>query len=117
MEQLYATYQYYDEQGRRLAVFCRFLSPTEAEIFTLTCSKEDVFVKAYARAVYERYLKGEDMGRNKPRIDLVTIYPEQGELQTLLRFCKKNYFFYVTSIETALIETEILVQASEVEPY
>lgn len=91
------TFNYYDKKGRRLATFCRFLNATEAEIFTLTCSKEDQFNKKYARKVYEAYLAGVDVKFefHKPTIELVIIKLEQGELQTLLEFCRENYYLWI----------------------
>lgn len=101
--EIYATYNYYDMRGRRLAVFCRFVSATEAEIYTLTCSLEDQFVKSYARKIYENYLT---TGKStlpdnpdkeaKPTIELVTVEPEKGEIQTLVKYCDANYGKRVT---------------------
>jgi hypothetical protein len=98
MEQYYCTFKYYDKKGRRLAVFCRFISPTEAELFTLTCSEEDQFQRKYARQVYEAYLKGEDpkFEFHKPLIEIIEIQPEQREVQTLIEYCESNYHFYAT---------------------
>ena len=69
----YSTFQYYDQKSRRLAVFCRFLNSIEAEIFTLTCSKEDQFNKKYAHKVYKDYIDGKDplFEKHKPIIELV----------------------------------------------
>lgn len=106
-----ATFTYYDQKGRRLAAFCRFINPTEAEIFTLTCSHEDQFNKKYARMVYGDYLAGRDplFEKHKPVIELITIQPEERELQTLLRFCHENYYFYLD----AEISVQILVNIND----
>lgn len=105
--QYYCNFQYYDKKGRRLAVFCRYISPTEAEIFTLTCSIQDQFNRKYARQVYESYLVGGDKNFDfhKPLIELVLIQPEDGEVQTLLAYCRKNYY----TLATAEITTDIPV--------
>lgn len=113
MENVAVTYNYYDDRGRRLAVFCRFVSPTEAEIFTLTCSRDDHFEKRIARAAYSQYIHtGKPLGC-KPAIELVPIIPEERELQTLLRFCRTHYYFYVNIEINSVLP--VLVNNTELE--
>lgn len=109
LPEYYSTFRYYDHKGRRLAVFCRYLNATEAEIFTLTCSKDDQFSRKYARTVYEAYLQGEDLKHefHKPSIELVTIQPERREIWTLLNFCRKRYYINVI----AELPMEVLIPA------
>lgn len=105
-----ATFRYYDRRGQRLGVFCRFINETEAEIYTLACSHDDQFNKNFARQVYIDYLK---TGRSfyvldglpdsnhaieveaHPTITTVTVVPEEREVQTLIRYCKDNYFYEI----------------------
>lgn len=106
----YNTYAYYDNKGRRLAVFCRYLDALTAEIFTITCSKDEPFKKAFARAEYDKYLKGEQL-TTKPTIKLVSIEKEQREISTLLAYCRSNYYVKV-GIPIEFVE-EYLVKYSD----
>lgn len=96
MENVATTYNFYDKKGRRLSAFCRFIAPTEAEIFILTCSLEDKFVKKTARAKYDEYITTGTVDKAKPLIVTVEIEPEQRELQTLIKYMRKNYFILRT---------------------
>lgn len=113
MEQYYCTFKYYDKSKRRLAVFCRYISSTEAELFTLTCSHEDEFNSTYARHVYEGYLRGEDPTWNfhKPLIELIEIEPERREIWTLLNYCRNKYYEYVEIIIEAM--AKVLVKGTD----
>ena len=111
MENVAATFQYYDKRGRRLACFCRFLSAEMAEIFVLTCSKDDQFNKKKARAAYDRFVATGDTTGYKPAITLVVIPPEQRELQTLIYYCKDNFYFKMEVIEVVMA----LVKESELD--
>lgn len=109
LPEYYSTNRYYDQKGRRLAVFCRYLNANEAEIFTLTCSKDDQFSKKYARKVYESYLQGVDLKNefHKPAIEIIGIEPERREIWTLLNFCRKNYYINVI----AEVPMDVLIPA------
>lgn len=96
MENVATTYNFYDKKGRRLSAFCRFVAPTEAEIFILTCSLEDKFVKKTARAKYDEFIETGIVDKAKPLILTVTIEPEQRELQTLIKYMRNNYFILRT---------------------
>lgn len=97
MSNFVGTYNFYDKQGRRLAVFCRFLDYKTAEIFTLTCSKDDQFSKEFARKTYYLYTTYDKIPIDvHPKIVTIDIEPEERELKTLLRYCKDNYFRCVT---------------------
>ncbi len=87
-----STYGFYDYKGRRIAAFCRFIAPTEAEIFLLTCSKEDLFNKKFARTKYKEYIYFGVTTECTPEIEIVTILPEERELKTLFRYLRKNFY-------------------------
>lgn len=108
MEQYFCTFKYYDKEYRRLAVFCRYINPLEAELFTLTCSEQDQFDKAYARRVYEAYLNGDDLKFefHKPVVELITIQPERREIWTLLNYCRERY--YAEQIITVPLQMPVL---------
>lgn len=94
----YATYRFYDRKGRRLAVFCRYLTATEGEITTFVCSKDDQFSKAFARRSYDVYVndlpleEGEEVA--KPHNTIINIPPEWGEIKSLINYCNANYYRY-----------------------
>lgn len=68
-EKYWATYKFYDEKGRRMAIFAS-MTETNKEgeagplhIITITCSKKDQFSKKWAKVAFEALqrplLKGE----------------------------------------------------------
>jgi len=90
----FCTFAYYDSKGRRLSVFCRYISPTEAEITTITCSRADPFNKKYAHAQYQLLIDGQPTSC-KPVVTTVAIQPEEREMKTLIRFCRQNYYMVI----------------------
>lgn len=88
-------YTFYDNKGRRLAAFCRFKEPTEAEIFILSCSKSDNFSKKFARNKYEEYLTSGKLESIKPIIFTKHVKPEQGSLNLLLEYLR-SYYYVIT---------------------
>ncbi len=105
MNNIATTYKYYDKKGRRLAVFCRYVSPTEAEIVTFTCSKEDKFVKKFAQKEYQAFINENYRElTTKPVTVSVQIKSEQRELQTLINYCNEHYYtFAVISVDVAVL--------------
>lgn len=94
------TYSYFDNKGRRLAVFCRYIDHSTAEILTIACSDKDQFRKKYAIQQYEKYLSYKNTDTLPeldchPKIEQVTIVPEERELKTLIRYCQANYFVLI----------------------
>lgn len=109
---MYSTFKYFDKKGRRLSVFCRYVSPLEAEMFTLTCSHSDPFKKKTAREYYESYINGNKKGN--PTIELVTIQPEEREIKCLLRYCRDKFYKkeleYVGELHGVEIYDEVLIK-------
>jgi len=89
-----ATYAFYDRKGRRLACFCRFITPTQAEIFIITCSLKDQFSRRFARDQYNKYLNNQPLECH-PEIKLVTIQAEDGEARTMFRYCQDNFLIKI----------------------
>ena len=56
------TFKFYDSKERRLAVFCRELSDTSVEFFTLTCSKSEQFSKKFAKQKYDEFITTDKYG-------------------------------------------------------
>jgi len=55
------TYKFYDSRKRRLSIFARIKKELEngkleIEVFSILCSKKEVFRKKKARAIYHHYL-------------------------------------------------------------
>lgn len=90
-------YKFYNEKGQRLAIFSRFINETQAEIFILPCSKNELFYKQYAKNVYALYLTGKDLVADlnikSHSVILVDIVPEDGTLKTLFRYAYNNLYF------------------------
>lgn len=103
------TYNFYDEDSRRLSAFCRFISETKAEIFILRCSTKDQFKKKFARLKYEEYLEKGKCSDVVPEIIVVDIVPEERELKTLLRYMRKNFYL----LRVVLISIESLISYDE----
>lgn len=92
-QQIYASYNWYDKKGRRLAVFCRYIDANTAEIFTLACSKVDQFSKKYSKQEYTDYLQFGATKNSKPTVYIVNISPvEIREIKFLQNYCKNNFY-------------------------
>ena len=104
MENIGVCFNYYDERGRRLALYCRYTDATTAEIFKLACSPTDQFSKAIAHDVYKTYCN--DVTEFKGTVTLAdgSVFhpeiivikdankPEQLSLQFLLNYADKNFY-------------------------
>lgn len=88
---MYSTYKYYDQKGRRLSVFCRFLDDDTAEIYTLTCSKKDQFSKNFAVKSYKSYINN-GVTKTRPLIKKIERKKNLKEISTLIDYCNDNYF-------------------------
>lgn len=85
----YSNLKKYNEKGQRLAIFAK-QNDDILNIFVLTCSKKDHFIKDTARRVYENYETGIGMEDYHPQIFSV---PHNGKPKyTFLKWCNDNYY-------------------------
>jgi len=89
----YVTYKFYDERGRRLAIFGRDLGDGSLEVITFTCSKKDIFSKSFAKALYFSWMSPNFNivgGSLSPKVETVKIHENKPKV-TFLDFCKSKY--------------------------
>lgn len=93
------TFKFYDKKGRRLSAFARYISPVDYELFILTCSLKDRFVKKYAHNIYKQYIACDSIeGLNiNPLILNIFLKPEERmsksliDVMTRLSYTKQNH--------------------------
>jgi len=86
-EEYYSNFKCYDNKKRRIAIFCRKITPSKLEIFKLTCSKEDQFKKSEAYRVYNLWLKEATNVYNQERVSfsMGMYFNNEGKMQTLIK--------------------------------
>lgn len=87
-------YRFYDKSGRRLALFCDFKDATTAQIYTLPCSKDELFKKSFAKEAYKKFLETGVLEKSATLTE-VEVKPEEGTLKTLFRYAYNNLYYPV----------------------
>lgn len=98
----YRTFQFYDEEGRRLSIFGvvtdmefvegdkEVLVPTLV-IHVFTCSKRDTFSRKRAIELFRDYQETPETELSHPELFIVPI-KDQKPKWTFLMWCKKNFY-------------------------
>lgn len=98
----YATYKFYDEKGRRLAIFGRLVSDGAIEkqeggvtftnlhlqIYVVTCSNKDRFNKRKANLIFN----GRSAGESEKGEFLVALEDAGKPKWTFIKWCEDNYY-------------------------
>lgn len=108
------TYRFFDEKGRRLSIFSRWMKKRSVLIITvITCSKKDQFSKQYARDLFEEWRN--PIGKPYPGevhpIQLSLPIENNKPKYTFLKWCKENYFKKEKVIFA--VESEMLMRGDE----
>lgn len=96
----FITYKFYDEQGRRLAIFGEYLPEYNfLEVSVFTCSKKDFFSKKKAKAAYDILCKSVtecNEANFHPMLDsfeVIGTTPQKAFLEYCNdKFCRKFHF-------------------------
>lgn len=93
----YVTYKFYDEKGRRLAIFGIHNTINDTlDILTFTCSKKDIFTKKTAKELFNDYHSSFNehnhkfSAMSKPILETVKVSNGKPKI-TFLDFCKFKY--------------------------
>lgn len=95
--EVYATFNFYDEQHRRLAIFGEDKGNGVIDIVIFTCSKSDQFSKKIARKMYEIYKLAVGNAELESMVDFtvsectIKCVNENKPNWTFIEFCK-DYF-------------------------
>lgn len=101
MEKLYRSYKYYDDKGRRLAIF-GYKSDNVMKMMVITCSKKDQFTKSIARSLYTEFQE------KKSFID-APISSESTPGVTFDTWCRTNFRKkYIMRTGTTPLEAQII---------
>ncbi len=90
----FANHKLYDNKGRRLAIFGRYLLENkEMEIFVLACSKQDSFSKKLATEVYNKWITEKFFTQRKyhPTIYKINIINEAKSKNEFLKHCNEDF--------------------------
>jgi len=96
-QEFYSNFQCYSKKNQRIAVFGRQLDENTLEIFELTCSKSDQFMKFVAKEAYDIWLNAFNVEVVKdshyhPNIYNIPILEKDKPLFTFNEWCKNNYY-------------------------
>lgn len=96
-QEFYSNFQCYSKKNQRIAVFGRQLDENTLEIFELTCSKSDQFMKFVAKEAYDIWVNSNDMrvmhsNCYHPNVFTITILQENKPMFTFNEWCKNNYY-------------------------
>jgi len=96
-QEFYSNFQCYSKKNQRIAVFGRQLDENTLEIFELTCSKSDQFMKFVAKEAYDIWLNAFNVEVVKdshyhPNIYNISILQENKPMFTFNEWCKNNYY-------------------------
>jgi hypothetical protein len=91
MNNYFANYKCYDSKKRRLSIFGKETELGKLEIFELTCSKEDKFLKAYAKKIY-LYPEMVVMKYYHPKIHTINIKEGDTAKFTFNTYCNDNFY-------------------------
>jgi hypothetical protein len=95
MNNYFANYKCYDSKKRRLSIFGKEIESGKLEIFELTCSKEDKFLKAYAKKIY-LYPEMVVMRYYHPKIHTINIKEGDSAKFTFDTYCNDNFYHLYT---------------------
>jgi len=88
---VFKTYSFYDNKGRRMALFCKRVDENNVEIATIVCSKKDQFNKAVANKMY-----------NDPEVKKNTVLMPtkigSNIGKEFISYCRSNYRVVVSEI-------------------
>lgn len=96
-QEFYSNFQCYTKKNQRIAVFGRQLNENTLEIFELTCSKSDQFMKFVAKEAYDIWLNSNDMrvmhsNCYHPNVFTILILEKDKPMFTFNQYCKNNYY-------------------------
>lgn len=123
----YVTYKFYDEKGRRLAIFAipgyklvdngkneGELEQEILRIYVITCSKKDTFSKKRARHMFAEFygMKQQGwIGASAHPIELQIDIKDDKPKFTFLKWCEENYAKYIPTVFA--IEAPMLYRGDE----
>lgn len=82
----YSTYQFYMEDGRRLAIFAKQIDYGRVIIWVIPCNKKDQFSKAKAKQILEDFREWGKGNAYHYTIDNI------GNQKQFLMWCEKTYW-------------------------
>lgn len=116
LKKMMITYKFYDNRGRRLAIF-GYPMRGYIQAYIITCSNKDKFCKRNARTAIENYLsekKPHFLEWDKPVLvhPIVVSIPihDNKPQQSFIEWCHKNYYYKtwstVVSVKEVLVKDE-----------
>lgn len=89
---MWTTYRFYDEKGRRLAIFAEdFGQGKELKITIITCSQKDQFSKVRAKKLFEKCHIDPAACACHPTIIRIPVINDKPKW-TFIHWCQDNYF-------------------------
>lgn len=105
-------YKFFNQDGKRLSIFGRYLNETEVELFIIPCSLDEQFNRATARQIYKDYIQAVKTPKSAIVIRL-QLLPEQSCMNILMKYACKTYF---VKTDYKIMKTIELLQPAEYKP-
>jgi hypothetical protein len=90
MENYFATFNFYDQKGRRLNIFAE-QEGNDLKITVITCSRKDMFSKKKGRSLYEKWVTGENATEISPKVHIVPISDTKKSKKEFINWCRENF--------------------------
>lgn len=113
----FVNFKMYDKKGRKLAIFAT-VKEDNLEFFVMTCSKQDVFSKDYARLIYKKFKDNDsNLDNVKPYTYEVKIEDINHTRNAFLKECDKSFCRGYEANKIVIVRRKLFMTKNVAEDY